>query len=353
MSHELRTPLNGILGFAQFLRQDTIPEDKRKQYVDIIFHNGKHLLKIINNVIDVAKIDAGEIFIKKETCDLNGVLDKIEKEISQQIQQKGKSGINLYKEVEIQQNFELSTDSARLEQIFDNLLSNALKFTSKGEIRFGFKIHGTDNLLFYVSDTGIGIPKDKHEVIFQRFRQADDSLTRKFGGIGLGLTIAKGLIELLGGDIWFESTLEKGTTFYFSLPLSSNSASKENTQLSENWKNKKILIVEDENISYLFLQTIFKEQYVEVERAGDGKEAIQMATSNDYKVILMDIRLPGIDGLTATRSIKKEKPNTTIIALTAYTYDNNEQNSKSAGCDYYLTKPINKQSLFEILNSLD
>lgn len=355
MSHELRTPLNGILGFAQFLRQANITDEKRTKYLDIIFFNGKHLLTLINNVIDIAKIDAGEIFITHTEFSLNTTFDGLYNNYKNQLVNKEKFEIEIHLEKNLpDDNCTIYTDQNRLVQIIDNLVNNAIKFTNKGQITFGYKPYNPSHLVFYITDTGIGIPKEKQDIIFNKFRQADDSLTRKHGGTGLGLSIVKGLVEILGGEIWFESIYNAGSTFYFTLPFTKENYKKpdEAGTLSEQWKHKKLLVVEDDLMSYRFMETLFKKQYVNVDHAPDGPTALDLFNKNRYDAILMDIKLPGMNGLTVTRKIREKNTVIPIIALTAFAYDNDQEDSINAGCNYYITKPVDKKILFNILNKL-
>ncbi|NBC83092.1 MAG: response regulator [Bacteroidetes bacterium] len=356
MSHELRTPLNGILGFAQFLRQESLPTAKKAKYVDIIFYNGKHLLSVINNIIDVAKIDTGEIFINKQPFALNPLLYKLNQYFNELLDNKMKKDVNLTLETSFTDLMcQVYSDQNRLYQILENLLNNAIKFTDSGDITLGYRTYNEDSLLFYVKDTGTGIPTEKQEIIFHKFRQADDSLTRRHGGTGLGLAIAKGLVEILGGEIWFESVYHEGTTFYFTIPYQQKEEadiSEKPVQLHKKWQHKSILIVEDDNMSFKYLDTLFRHHKLNVTHADDGLKAVKLSGEKSFDLIIMDLRLPEIDGLEATRRIKKVNNKIPIIALTAFAYDNDEQNAFEAGCDYYVSKPINKLRLFEIMNKI-
>ena len=220
MSHEIRTPLNGILGFSQFLKNNNLPAEKKAKYLDIILFNGKQLLDLINDIIDISKIDSGQItIISKQFC-LNELLKILYGNFSAELKNKGKKNVKIKLNMELSDNNSIIyTDDFKLRKILMNLLSNAVKFTNKGFIEFGYKIKEDHLIQFFIKDTGIGIPKSKQDIIFGRFRQADESLSRKYGGAGLGLSISKELIKMLGGDIWVESVVNKGSVFYFTLPL--------------------------------------------------------------------------------------------------------------------------------------
>jgi PAS domain S-box-containing protein len=220
MSHEIRTPVHAIMGFSDLLREEYDNHEKQTEYIEIIRNSSRELLTLINDIIDVAKIEAGEININKEYCNLNKLMDAEYKTFSTILQHKGKShlSLNLKKGIDDDQ-FHIYTDPSRLKQILNNLLNNAIKFTTEGNIEFGYFLKGRSEIYFYVKDTGIGIKKNQIQLIFERFRQADESKNREFGGTGLGLTISRSLVELLGGKIWADSEKDKGATFYFTHPI--------------------------------------------------------------------------------------------------------------------------------------
>ncbi len=220
MSHEIRTPLNGILGFSQFLKNNNLPAEKKAKFLDLILFSGKQLLDLINDIIDISKIDSGHVtIISKKFC-LNELLKILLNNYSTELKNKGKKNVRLKLNMELpDENSIINTDDFKLRKALTNLLSNAVKFTNKGSIEFGYKIIEDRFIQFFVKDTGIGIHKSKHDIIFARFRQADESLSRKYGGAGLGLSISKELIKMLGGEIWVESVPEKGSIFYFTLPF--------------------------------------------------------------------------------------------------------------------------------------
>ncbi|MBN1116036.1 MAG: PAS domain-containing protein [Bacteroidales bacterium] len=218
LSHEIRTPLNGILGFSQFLRQKQRDPEKQQKYLDIIMANGKNLLLLINDIIDISMIDSNQIAIKKNTFSLNKMLDQLKATFSQQISNKGLDiKIEIFKGLP-DSDAEIYTDEVRLNQIISNLVTNAIKFTHEGKIDFGYSLEKEDTLHFYVRDTGIGIPEEYKAQIFERFRQVDESMTRTYGGTGLGLSICTGLVKKLGGNIWVNSKINKGSVFHFTVP---------------------------------------------------------------------------------------------------------------------------------------
>ncbi len=218
LSHEIRTPLNGILGFSQFLKQKQHSEEKQKKYLDIILSNGKNLLILINDIIDISMIESNQLSIKLRDFNLNEVINQVQAHFEYQLSQKSSQiKLSAYKELP-DGNDLIYSDDFRINQILTNLIFNAMKFTQEGEIKFGYKVDN-GKIKFFVSDTGIGIRKDNLKDIFKRFRQADESMTRKYGGTGLGLSICQGLVSLLKGKIWVKSDVGKGSTFYFTIPL--------------------------------------------------------------------------------------------------------------------------------------
>jgi CheY-like chemotaxis protein len=245
------------------------------------------------------------------------------------------------------------SDKNRLRQVFTNLLSNALKFTHQGFVEIGYEIK-ENQVHFYVKDTGIGISNDKHEIIFERFRQADDTTTRKYGGTGLGLAISRQIVGLLGGKIRVESIPGQGSSFWFTIPV--HEIEKKNTGLPElsevyaeenlNLEHRKILIAEDDPSNYLFLESLLGPTKAEIVWARDGKQAVDIHAMNpDIDLILMDIRMPGLNGLLATEAIRKKDQEIPIIALTAFAFADDKIRSLEAGCNEHLAKPIKIEEL--------
>jgi len=249
-------------------------------------------------------------------------------------------------------------DEVRLKQILCNLLDNAIKFTKNGEIEFGYKSAGNSHLEFYVRDSGIGIHPDKHQIIFERFRQIDESLDREYGGNGLGLAICKAFVELMGGKIWLRSELEKGTTFYFTV-LSKKSVDERDFSIPESkivnykWKNKRIMLVEDDVSSLTFMQVLFKLTQVELVFVTKGQEAIDIFMNDrNFDLVLMDIQLPDINGLEVTKMIKSIDRNIPVIAQTAYAMQGDDAKCIKSGCDDYISKPIDISDLFFKIDQL-
>jgi CheY-like chemotaxis protein len=253
----------------------------------------------------------------------------------------------------------LNTDPVRLRQILGNLIGNAVKFTERGYIEIGYDIRDNgmgSNIRFFVKDSGIGIPKDKQTLIFERFRQLDDTSTRRFGGTGLGLSISKKLVDLLGGAIWVESQPGEGSEFYFTIPYKKEKnlppVEPETFSFAKyNWKNKTLLIAEDENSNFELIKASISKTGIRIIRAMNGEEALDIARANDdIDLILMDIRMPKMNGYDATRNIKSIKPDLPIIAITAYAMSEDEEKSLEAGCDRYISKPIRPARLLELID---
>ena len=358
MSHEIRTPMNAIIGFSGLLSDPELSQEERMQFVNHINSNGNSLLTLINEILDIAKLEAGKIKIKKSRCFINNILkelfdvyenDKIEKE---------KSHLQFILNIPVEDEyFTISTDPIRFRQIMTNLIGNSLKYTDKGQIEFGFHLKKENLITFFVRDTGIGIPEDKQTYIFDRFRQVDESHTRGFGGTGLGLTISKNLVNLLGGEIWLESKQEQGSTFFFTLPYESKK--KENGKRKSMlpgmqkyyWPDKTILVVEDVQTNFEFIEALLKRTDVDILWAKDGVEAIDLFSSSDtIDLVLMDIQMPRMNGYEATGEIKKLKTEVPVIAQTAYAMAEDRQKIFQAGCDDYISKPIKSDLLYSLIS---
>ncbi len=353
MSHEIRTPMNGILGFAEMLNDDSLSIGNRKKYLDIIHSNGKMLINLIDDIIDFAKIEAGQINISKQDFSLNILLSQIHSSFLSEHLKKERSKVKLRLRKSLtNENCFIHTDPNRLRQILTNLIGNSFKFTNDGFIEFGYKKTRTKFLQFYVKDTGIGIPADKLRVIFDRFIQADSSSTRKYGGSGLGLAISKGFAELLGGKMWAESKVNEGSTFYFTIPyipvnkLYDADISRQRIKKNYDWAGKVFLIAEDDKFSYKFLESFLKQTKAEVLHAIDGKEAISICMKKNIDLVLMDIQMPEMNGLQATEEIKKFKRQLPIIAQTANAITEEKEKCFEAGCDDFITKPVNISELY-------
>ncbi len=358
MSHELRTPLNGIIGFSEILANSELSVDEVKDFSSNILTSGNDLLQIINDIIDISLIEADEIKISKEKFYINKTLKDIHNTFFNYDKiQNNQIDLIINNELEEGEDI-IYTDETKFRQILNNLIKNAFKFTHQGTIEFGYTVKKDNDipfLQFYVKDTGIGIPEDKQSIIFERFRQADDSHTRKYGGIGLGLAITEKLLKLLGGKIWVESEEGKGSTFFFTLPFDPDekpiSTDAKAEKIFYDWKDKTILVVEDNTIVYQFIELALKKTKAYLLWTKRGKDAISTFESNkEIDLVLMDIQLPDISGYEVTKQLKKINKDIPVIAQTAYALEGDKEKSLEAGCDDYITKPIKPKKLLSLID---
>jgi len=356
MSHEIRTPLNGILGFAELLKDENVSQGQRREFLEIINSSGRQLLNLINDIIDLSKIEAGQIELMETDCNINSLLNEVYSFFQSTKNDSGKENIEMRLVPGLEDSeSEVKIDSFRLKQILNNLLSNALKFTHQGYIEFGYSLID-NNLEFYVKDTGIGVPKDSMGIIFERFRQADDSHSRIYGGTGLGLSICKALVELMSGEIKLSENEKDGAKFVFKLPykksdsLNSNATKSIPVPVRGDWSDKKILVVEDDFNNFLFIRTVLKKSGIKILRAENGVDAVEITRNEpDIDLIMMDIQLPKMNGYEATKEIRKFNNNICIIAQTAHAFYEDKNKCIIAGCTDYLPKPIEKELLFAML----
>jgi PAS domain S-box-containing protein len=358
ISHEIRTPMNGIVGFAEMINQENVEPEVKKEYENIISLSSQQLLNIIDDIIDISKIEANQLTIDKSVTNINELLSELHLFYERQFLREGKSDIELsvYKELSDEES-NIDTDHTRLRQILCNLINNAVKFTSRGSIKFGYTINEDKYMQFFVEDTGIGIDEELFSTIFEYFRQADEGNTRAFGGIGLGLPIAKGLTGLLGGEIWVESRKGIGSKFYFTHPYRLIKKEKKTPEIKAepeiyNWHDKVVLIVEDDELNYAFLKAVISQTNATTMLAQNGYEAIDICKSKAPDIILLDIRLPEMDGYEATRQLRKMNMNIPIIAQTAYAMTEDKIKCLNAGCNDYIAKPLNKDELLIKMNKL-
>ncbi len=358
MSHEIRTPMNGILGFTSLLSRTDVNPAKQKLYVQIIEQSGHRMLGIINNIIDISKIESGLVEVIREETDLNrvfrGLYDFFRPEAEN-------SGISLYLHTGLpDDDCTYETDRQKLEQIISNLLKNAVKFTQKGQIDFGYRIRDT-HMDCFVRDTGSGIDEDEKERIFERFWRGKVSRVRKSDGTGLGLAITRSLTRLLGGDIFLESEKGKGSEFTVSFPLSAGYAAeiKRKKLKAESAAPKKesneltVLIAEDDYFSAEYMKAILETRASKILIAENGVKAVDLCRGNpDIDIILMDIKMPEMDGLEATRKIREFNSHIPIIAQTAFTLQNDRQRALEAGCSDYIAKPVNAEDLLDKIKKL-
>ena len=358
MSHEIRTPMNGILGLAQLLNKEEVSEEDKKDYLKMINTNGNLLLNLVNDIIDISKIESNQVDLNEREFSLNELLEELKSFLASEkmVKNKGHIGIKITKSFPDDESF-LLADQPKIKQIFTNLLGNSLKFTQKGEVSFGYENLPGNEILFFVKDTGIGIPEDKIKVIFDRFIQGDQSLTRPYGGSGLGLAICKGFAGRMGGEIWVESGEKEGSSFFFRIPVKRipakdvKSKEEKKEMKSFDWKNLSILVVEDNYVSYKLLEASLGKTGVNIIHAVDGQEAIDKVVSHpEIDLVLMDIQLPVLNGYDSTRAIKQIRPDLPVIAQTANAMDDDRLKCLNAGCSDYITKPIVLEKLLVIVN---
>ncbi len=356
MSHEIRTPMNGILGFAGLLKQPNLSGKEQQKYIEIIESSGTRMLNIVNNIVDISKIESGVIEINNKVTNIN---EQIEFMISFFAPEIDKKGLRLvYSKALPTNKAYIETDAEKLYGILTNLLKNAIKHTYKGAIEIGYhlKFEGNQNLLeFFITDSGDGIPEDRLSVIFDRFMQADMSNKTSYQGAGLGLSISKAYVEMLGGKIWVESKHGVGSTFRFTIPYNQAEEevkTKEIVMIDNKDKSiarLKVLIVEDDpGMEFLLSETV-NEFCSELLIARDGMEALEISKSNpDIDLILMDIRIPKMDGYETTEEIRQFNKDVVIIAQTACAFSSDRDKALEVGCNDYVSKPIDTE-LFESL----
>lgn len=358
MSHEIRTPLTAILGYVDIMLRNPDYTENFKTYLGIIKSNSNHLLSLINDILELSRIEANRTKIELKSCHLDNIFNNVFYNAKVLIS-KYKKNIILKQDIDSRIKYDIITDSTRLMQILNNLVGNAVKFTKEGIITFGVRLKEDYFIEFYVEDTGIGIPVEKFEEIFNPFSQVDISDTRKYGGTGLGLTITKKLVEILGGSIKVKSLPGKGSLFYFSIPykpVTEEETIIQSEAIPNNKKNMTILIVEDNIDNQELIKVIMQQAGFSFLTANDGEEALNLYKSDpSIGMILMDIQMPNLDGIEATKMIrdyeeKQSKEKIPIIALTAAARKEDKDRCMEAGCDDYLTKPLDIDKLLHTIH---
>lgn len=355
MSHEIRTPMNGILGFTALLKEPGLNADEQKEYLQIIEKSGERMLNTINDLMDISKVEAGQMDVVISEIKINEQIDNLQSFFQSEAEKKG---LKLYCEKGLPATEAiLFSDKEKLFAVFTNLIKNAIKYTEKGSITFGY-IKKEQSIEFFVKDTGIGISREKLESVFDRFVQVHQDLTSKYEGTGLGLSITKAYVELLGGKIGAKSELGKGSTFFFEIPEDIDSGVKEEHKITETDieqkqdKNGKIkiLIAEDDKTIRKYLSIALRKITNNILFAKNGYETVEICYNNpDIDLILMDIKMPGMDGYEATKKIREFNSSVIIIAQTAFDYKSEKDKLNAAGCNDYISKPVSRSALIKTI----
>lgn len=354
MSHEIRTPMNGILGFADLLKTPNLTGEQQQEYISIIEKSGARMLNIINDIVDISKIESGLMKVHLSETKINEQIEFIYHFFKPELDSKGIQFA--YKNHLSPKDATIKTDREKVYAILINLVKNAIKFTRSGKIEFGYYLKTDTNqnqvLEFFVQDTGIGIPTNRQTAIFDRFVQADIADSHAFQGAGLGLSISKAYVEMLGGKIWVTSEEHKGSTFYFTIPYTGTYDPQTNTDpafITESMKSIrriKVLITDDDEVSEMLVSIAIKDVTSMVLKAKTGEDTVRICREHpDIDLILMDVKMPVMDGYEATREIRKFNKNVIIFANTAFALAGHEEAALAAGCNEYLSKPLDVSKL--------
>jgi signal transduction histidine kinase/CheY-like chemotaxis protein len=352
LSHEIRTPMNGIIGFSELVISPEVTDEEKEQYNSIIANSCRQLLGVVNDIIDISKIESGVLEIQPRPLQLNQLMQELFDLHALSARNKKLEFLFI---PGLEDNYcQITTDEIKLKQILSNLIGNAIKFTKEGFVKFGY-LHKNDKIEFFVVDSGSGIPEKSQKDVFERFVQADGSHTRIHGGTGLGLPIAKAYIEKMKGRIWFQSEEQKGTAFYFTLPFDEKKSQIRSEISVDTEKEKtyagKVLIVEDVEYNEILLKGMLRKYDLELLVARNGKDALTIFKSHsDFNLVFMDIKLPDIDGYEVTREIRKVNTSMPIIAQTAYAFSEDREKAIEAGCNDLISKPITQKALDKLLS---
>ncbi len=357
ISHEIRTPMNSILGFSELLLDEELTDRDRKHHVDIIRRSGGQLLNLIDDLIDVSRIEAGELKIREKTFNLDAMMGELYDIFAMQMQKTGHTASLVRDRPPAGEAGTVVSDENRLRQVLMNLIGNAVKYTEKGTIRFGYERVDEGRVRFFISDNGVGIDPENLPRIFDQFMQVDGTMSRRYGGAGLGLSISKKLVELMGGRIEAQSEPGKGSRFVFDIPCRSVSGDTvtapepaKKKEKNGSWKGRTVLIVEDNDDSFRLLERILTKHGITVMRAGNGRDAVDLcAARTDINLVLMDIQLPGMSGYDAARRIRAYRSDLPIVAQSGNAFDSDREASIQAGCNEFIAKPIIIGDLLKVL----
>jgi PAS domain S-box-containing protein len=360
ISHEIRTPLNAVVGFSNLLLSNDITNEIKEEYIEHINHNSEKLLQIIGDIIDLSRLESSQIEITYEEASVNGIVNEIVEEAKRIIRRNEKS-IILNVKNQLEENGDLIfTDRIWLKRVLNHLMDNAVKFTLEGSIEFTY-IQENENLVFRIKDTGIGINEENLSHIFEEFRQEIDGHHRPFEGLGIGLTLAKEVVERMGGRIFVKSEKGVGSEFSFSIPyrpaggsskLRTNIINPDQINTPINWSSRKCLLVDDNKDILTYLNRVLLETRITILTARSGIEALEVIKNNpDIDVVLLDMQMPEMNGIEATKEIRKIRKDLPIIAQTAFIFEDDKDIILEAGCDACLIKPIRKDHLLTIMSS--
>ncbi len=354
MSHEIRTPMNGIIGFTELLKEPHLSGQEQQEYIALIQQSGERMMTLINDIIEISRIDAKETVLELSETPLNELLEHLYRSFITKAESKG---LQLYWNPGLRDSDSIiETDAKKLELILTNLLQNALKFTHHGHISFGYT-KKDDMLEFYVDDTGVGIPEDMKEKIFDRFRQVDNSLSRLHEGIGLGLSITKTYIEMLGGGIHVEPCKCGGSKFFFTLPYNPprkyDIGHSDSEVMAISQPSQTIIIADDDQISRLLLKKVLKDENFMLIFAENGKDALELVKKHpETELVLMDVKMPDMNGCEVTRLIRQIRPELPVVVLTAFASPEEREKASDAGCDSFITKPVKKNELIDLIRTM-
>ncbi|NOQ23887.1 MAG: PAS domain S-box protein [Bacteroidales bacterium] len=352
MSHEIRTPMNAIIGFSELISDPGTDKETQKEFTEQIYNSSNMLLQLIEDIIDVSQLDSGNIKLNKKSVNISSLLTDLHSKYEKEKEKKKNIELLLHNPFGDSMAY-IECDAYRFFQIFSNLLNNAFKYTNSGFIEYGFDINQKDEPVFYVRDTGIGIPEDKSESIFDHFTKIEDKKIL-YRGTGIGLTITKKLVNLLGGKIWVESNLDIGSIFYFTLPgkviLQEASNSKSAKHTHYNWIGKRFLVAEDDDINFAVVKASLTNTHANIQRVMTGEHAVQKCLNENFDIILMDLKMPVLSGIEATKQIRKFNSKIPILAQTAFIHNNEKDLCLMAGCNEYITKPTKAYVLLDIIN---
>lgn len=353
ISHDIRTPMTAIIGFTDLLSDPSLSEDLRMKYVQYINRSGNLLLNLIDNIIDMVRMEAGQLDIKKRIFPLNKLMDSIHKQYQHESEKTENADIKFWLKKASEEQLNIYSDPDKIHQVISNLLENAFKYTKQGYIEFGYDPVKDNKIRFYVKDTGVGIDHSKQAVIFEQVFKVKDKATKNIGS-GLGLPIARQMVERLGGKITVDSKPEQGSSFSFWIPY--EKSIKETTQATpgkkssiKQWQDKVILVAEDVETNFVFVEAALRKTKAKVIRACNGLEALNYIRENPVDIVLMDIQMPEMNGYDATRNIRKDFADLPIIAQTAFAMEGEREKSIDAGCNDYLSKPIKLNQLLSTI----